>query len=262
VLRLNALDSIARRGARDFVHELGVLGQSGCLAGSRSKLPADGRVGYLPYEEGGDQRLPSRDVRRTAIRPRGGAKDGTQPRIHPHFGGGPRYVAPSLPRPLHSLLVLSSDMAPFSLPSLRQRESEDRRSSLNSNATTQDDQVSVSKSTDALAVDGADALRSRTGPAAAGKPSLPAIAEVDAAAAFLQTAEVEGVSRGGPVTPEENARVLRKIDLNLTPILVAIYFLQALDKATLGFSAVFGLQNDTHLIGNQYNWLGRYVCAR
>jgi MFS transporter, ACS family, allantoate permease len=32
--------------------------------------------------------------------------------------------------------------------------------------------------------------------------------------------------------------------------------MQSLDKTTLGTAAVFNLRQETHLIGNQYSWLG------
>ncbi|KJZ79677.1 hypothetical protein HIM_01146 [Hirsutella minnesotensis 3608] len=61
------------------------------------------------------------------------------------------------------------------------------------------------------------------------------------------------------VPPKEDARVLRRIDLFLLPIMLCVYFLQALDKATLSYASVFGLIEDTHLVGNQYSWLGSIV---
>lgn len=32
--------------------------------------------------------------------------------------------------------------------------------------------------------------------------------------------------------------------------------IQSIDKSTLGYSAVFNLREDTHLVGTQYSWLG------
>lgn len=32
--------------------------------------------------------------------------------------------------------------------------------------------------------------------------------------------------------------------------------LQSIDKTTLGYAAVFGLQKETHLVGTDYSWLG------
>ncbi|KAK7183002.1 hypothetical protein DPSP01_006049 [Paraphaeosphaeria sporulosa] len=63
------------------------------------------------------------------------------------------------------------------------------------------------------------------------------------------------------VTPEENKRVLRKIDLVLLPILLSVYFLQSLDKTTLSYASVFGLIEDADLNPNsdQFSWLGSIV---
>ncbi|KZT50875.1 MFS general substrate transporter [Calocera cornea HHB12733] len=58
------------------------------------------------------------------------------------------------------------------------------------------------------------------------------------------------------VTPEDNKRILRKTDQIILVILVWVYFLQILDKSVLGYSAVFGLQTDTHLVGTQYSLVG------
>jgi len=56
------------------------------------------------------------------------------------------------------------------------------------------------------------------------------------------------------LTHENNKRVLRQIDLRILPVILGIYFLQALDKATLAYASVFGLVKDTHLVGHQYSW--------
>lgn len=61
------------------------------------------------------------------------------------------------------------------------------------------------------------------------------------------------------LTPENNSRVLRKIDLFVLPVVLGIYFLQALDKATLAYASVFGLVEDANLHGQQYSWLGSVV---
>ncbi|KAH7379429.1 major facilitator superfamily domain-containing protein [Phaeosphaeria sp. MPI-PUGE-AT-0046c] len=63
------------------------------------------------------------------------------------------------------------------------------------------------------------------------------------------------------VTPEENKRVLRKIDLVILPILLSVYFLQSLDKTTLSYASVFGLIADANLDPNsqQFSWLGSIV---
>lgn len=55
-------------------------------------------------------------------------------------------------------------------------------------------------------------------------------------------------------TDEENAKLLRKIDLALMPIMCACYMLQLLDKLTLNFSSQLGLIQDLNFHGSQYGW--------
>ncbi|KAI1500410.1 major facilitator superfamily domain-containing protein [Biscogniauxia marginata] len=78
----------------------------------------------------------------------------------------------------------------------------------------------------------------------------------DAAAEFLRQTE-----QGGRiiVLPEEDQRVLRRIDVVILPIMLTIYFLQGIDKACLAYASVFGLIEDTGLVGDQYSWLGSIV---
>ncbi|CZR63034.1 related to DAL5-allantoate and ureidosuccinate permease [Phialocephala subalpina] len=56
--------------------------------------------------------------------------------------------------------------------------------------------------------------------------------------------------------PAEAKRVLRKIDYRIIPILFVTYMLQYLDKNSLNFASVYGLQKGTHLHGQDYSWLG------
>ncbi|TFA98877.1 hypothetical protein CCMA1212_009311 [Trichoderma ghanense] len=77
----------------------------------------------------------------------------------------------------------------------------------------------------------------------------------DKAAQFLKQATQSPVV----VTPGDNARVLRKIDIHLLPIILFVYCLQSLDKTTLSYASVFGLIDDTHLEGEQFSWLGSVV---
>ena len=76
----------------------------------------------------------------------------------------------------------------------------------------------------------------------------------DKAAELLDSAAVRV-----QLTAVDNRRVLRKIDLVILPILLTVYFLQGLDKATLAYASVFGLITDTNLVGEQYSWLGSIV---
>ncbi|KAK0105208.1 hypothetical protein ONS95_004397 [Cadophora gregata] len=58
------------------------------------------------------------------------------------------------------------------------------------------------------------------------------------------------------LTEEDNKKICRKTDKVILSILVWVYFLQILDKSVLGYGSIFGLQEDTHLKGNQYSLVG------
>lgn len=58
------------------------------------------------------------------------------------------------------------------------------------------------------------------------------------------------------VTEEDDKRIKRKTDKTILSILVWVYFLQILDKSVLGYGAVFGLQEDANLTGDQYSLVG------
>ncbi|KAJ7600720.1 MFS general substrate transporter [Mycena floridula] len=60
----------------------------------------------------------------------------------------------------------------------------------------------------------------------------------------------------GELDPAEGARVLRKIDRHIMPLMCVLYWIQYMDKTTLGSSAILGIRESTHLTTNQYNWLG------
>jgi hypothetical protein len=76
----------------------------------------------------------------------------------------------------------------------------------------------------------------------------------DKAAQFLKQ-----VNHQVTITPADNARVLRRIDLRILPLLLFTYCLQSLDKTTLSYASVFGLIEDTNLKGDQFSWLGSVV---
>lgn len=78
----------------------------------------------------------------------------------------------------------------------------------------------------------------------------------DKAAQLLKEA---GADHPIHVSPADNKRILRKIDLTILPILLTVYCLQYLDKATLSYASVFGLLKDAHLGGEDYSWLGSIV---
>ncbi|KAH7390920.1 major facilitator superfamily domain-containing protein [Phaeosphaeria sp. MPI-PUGE-AT-0046c] len=79
-----------------------------------------------------------------------------------------------------------------------------------------------------------------------------ATAKADAAARFLET------TRGADATftYEEEKAVLKRIDLRVLPLLLGAYFFQQLDKSSLSYVSIFGIQKDAGLVGKQYSWLG------
>jgi hypothetical protein len=64
-------------------------------------------------------------------------------------------------------------------------------------------------------------------------------------------------------TAQENAAVLRKIDLHLLPLLMWVYMIQFADKTSLNYASVMGIRDDTHLDPNsqQYSWVSSIFYA-
>ncbi|KAL2826884.1 major facilitator superfamily domain-containing protein [Aspergillus cavernicola] len=52
--------------------------------------------------------------------------------------------------------------------------------------------------------------------------------------------------------------VVRKIDRRLIPLLFTTYMLSFMDKTILSSASVFGLIDDTHLVGQQYSWVSSF----
>lgn len=59
-----------------------------------------------------------------------------------------------------------------------------------------------------------------------------------------------------PLDPGESLRIRRKIDRHIIPLMCILYWIQFMDKTTLGSSSILGILKATHLTTNQYNWLG------
>ncbi|KAI1612656.1 MFS transporter [Exophiala viscosa] len=53
--------------------------------------------------------------------------------------------------------------------------------------------------------------------------------------------------------PKLTKKLLRKIDFTIIPCMIAVYFLQFLDKTTISYAAIMGLRTDTHLKGQDYS---------
>ncbi|PMD46859.1 MFS general substrate transporter [Hyaloscypha variabilis F] len=52
-----------------------------------------------------------------------------------------------------------------------------------------------------------------------------------------------------------NKRLRKLIDRRVLVVMIFTYFLQALDKGTLSFASIMGIQKYTHLVGQEYSWL-------
>ncbi|ORY54995.1 putative MFS allantoate transporter, partial [Leucosporidium creatinivorum] len=61
---------------------------------------------------------------------------------------------------------------------------------------------------------------------------------------------------GRTLSKEESARLVRKIDFNLMPLLCIVYLVQFLDKVSLSYASIMGIRQDTNLDLSQYSWLG------
>lgn len=57
------------------------------------------------------------------------------------------------------------------------------------------------------------------------------------------------------ISPADEERLQRKIDFMILPYLAVCYAFFYIDKTTLSYGAIFGLREDLHLVGTQYNWL-------
>ncbi|KAL1794997.1 hypothetical protein ACET3X_006813 [Alternaria dauci] len=78
------------------------------------------------------------------------------------------------------------------------------------------------------------------------------IEKADAAAKFLANTHVDDVS----FSCEEERALLKRVDYRVLPLLLGAYFFQQLDKSSLSYVSIFGLQKDAGLVGRQYSWLG------
>lgn len=59
-----------------------------------------------------------------------------------------------------------------------------------------------------------------------------------------------------PPTPEEEQRVIRKLDWRLLPLVFVLYSLAVLDRSNLGNARLAGMEDDIDLSGNRYSLLG------
>lgn len=81
--------------------------------------------------------------------------------------------------------------------------------------------------------------------------TAPSIDEGD----IIEKVALDTVNAEHEYTPAEYRRLLWKIDLCLLPIMWFCYGTQQADKTGVSVMAVFNLQKDTHLVGQQFSWL-------
>ncbi|KAE9405850.1 MFS general substrate transporter [Gymnopus androsaceus JB14] len=78
---------------------------------------------------------------------------------------------------------------------------------------------------------------------------------VEVAASEVDTG-AELVAGGvGNIDPAEALRIRRKIDRNILPMMCCLYLVQFMDKTTLGYAAILGMNQEANLTTDQYNWL-------
>ena len=72
----------------------------------------------------------------------------------------------------------------------------------------------------------------------------------------LQVVRNSGDAEEIAIDEELKTRLLRKIDLHIMPIMCVVYGLNYLDKTTLSYASIMGLQTDLNLTKSNYQWLG------
>ncbi|QLQ79903.1 hypothetical protein HG537_0C05510 [Torulaspora globosa] len=68
--------------------------------------------------------------------------------------------------------------------------------------------------------------------------------------------EMAEEAKGLKITPEEDRKLVWKIDLCMFPLMCLLYAVQFMDKITTSSAAVMGLREDLKMHGNQYSWVG------
>ena len=72
----------------------------------------------------------------------------------------------------------------------------------------------------------------------------------------LQAVGNNGYAEEIAIDEEMKTRLLRKIDLHIMPIMCVVYGLNYLDKTTLSYASIMGLETDLDLTKSNYQWLG------
>ncbi|KAF1356156.1 major facilitator superfamily domain-containing protein [Delphinella strobiligena] len=64
----------------------------------------------------------------------------------------------------------------------------------------------------------------------------------------------QSIDLGQGYTPEEERRVVQKIDCIILPMMCLVFLFQYLDKQSLSYASVFGLITDLDMTSDQYSW--------
>ena len=59
------------------------------------------------------------------------------------------------------------------------------------------------------------------------------------------------------IDDETNKRLKKLIDKRIMAVMIVTYLIQTLDKGTLSYASIMGIQTDLHLHGQQVKYLGR-----
>ncbi|KIJ13996.1 hypothetical protein PAXINDRAFT_13119 [Paxillus involutus ATCC 200175] len=65
--------------------------------------------------------------------------------------------------------------------------------------------------------------------------------------------DVGGARNGVEFGPTERARLLRKLDWHLLPLVTLLFLLSFLDRANVGNAKIAGMSTDLNLVGFRYN---------
>ena len=56
------------------------------------------------------------------------------------------------------------------------------------------------------------------------------------------------------ISPEEDAKVRRKLDMIIMPLFCFLYMNQFMDKTGISFASIMGIQKDYNMVGQMYSW--------
>ena len=78
---------------------------------------------------------------------------------------------------------------------------------------------------------------------------LQLISPINTVLKFLRDYDVRVIASSA--TEEDYAKIVRKLDWRILPLLFGTYALQCIDKSALGYAAAFTLSTDLGLVGKQ-----------